>query len=143
MRKKRVKTFETTEAKYDVLAREYYLAKEGADEEDQHLDLSRLLKPKSRLFFSSLEFEVYGINNYWQDKPVENFCVYGGDYDDTANFLLELDRNYKHFSYGKKDRFDEPEIFDGYAYKLRPLNQAERRSFDALIKQKLDALYRK
>lgn len=133
------KTFETPGARYEVRVVECYLTKE----ESSSVDESRPLEPKSDLFFSSSWFEVRDINNRDLDDFVENECVHDGNSEDTASYLLGLDDDHKHFSYCKKDRFSKPEVFDGTAYKSRPLNEAESKSLDSLLKQKLDTLYRK
>ncbi|MDO8511606.1 MAG: hypothetical protein Q7S55_05590 [Nanoarchaeota archaeon] len=136
---KEEKTFETTEARYEVRVVECYLTKE----EKSSVDQSRPLEPRSDLFFSSSWFEVHDINDRDLDDFVENECVHDGNSEDTASYLLGLDDDHKHFSYCKKDWFSKPEIFDDIAYKYRSLNGVEIKSLDSLLKQKLGTLYRK
>lgn len=140
----KVETFEIPSAKYEVRVMECYLTKKEAGEKNEFLDLSKTLKLGSDLlFFSSSWFEVHERDHYEAGCTVENECVYEGDGDEIVNFLLELDDEHEHFSYCGRGWFCEPEIDDDPAYKSRPLNLNEQNSLDALIKQRLDALYRR
>lgn len=147
-----IPTFETPKARYEVRVAEWYLTLEEAAKDGHVLDKSRPLKlePKSGsskpkptdLFFSSSWFEVYNISNEELDDDVENEQVYQGNLQETAAFLLELDGEREHFSYCQLNWFSEPDIFEGHAQVDRSLQPGERESLDALIKQKLDVLYR-
>jgi hypothetical protein len=150
--KREIHTFETPKARYEVRIVECYLTPEEAAKDGTTLNKSQQLKLYSRsrsvnpkptgLFRSSSWFEVYDIVNNKLDCCVENRQMYQGNADEMAEFLLELDEEHEYFSYCNIDWFEEPEIFEGYAEKSRPLHSGERNILDLLIREKLNTLYR-
>lgn len=145
---KEIPTFETPGAKYEVRVVGCYLTEEEAAKDRITLDKSRplrvrflgktkpeLLKPD--LFLSSSWYEVHEINDGSLDDLVDNECVHQGNGIETADFLLKLDIEGKHFSYCGNNWFSEPDPFDGAAYKNRPLNADEKKYLDNIIKDKL------
>ena len=147
-----IHTFEVPKALYEVRIAECYLTVEEAAKDGTTLDkfrqlrldsLSGSVKPKpTGLFLSSSWFEVWDVRSYVLDELVDNEEVHTGNAEETADFLLELDAEHKHFSYCDIDWFEEPEIFEGHAQKYRPLRDGEKHILDLLIRQRLRAFYR-
>jgi len=145
-KEREVSVFETEGARYEVRIVECYLTKEEADSRSQSLDESRQLGDSGNsatLFFSSSWFEVHDISSNDLDELVDSDRVHHGNNEETADYLLILDGERKHFSYCKQNFFSEPKINDDCAYRSRALNDDEQRSLDSLLKQRLDTLYRR